>query len=146
MPVDTVIPRLQTICASVAGVTRAYDRLPPALNSADLPSFVVMAGEATQQKLTAQGVTEERLYTLVLYVKPLSLDTFAEALNTCRPFFRLVQARFEAAYQLDSLAGVHWAHIESDSGATPLVYGRVEYAGIEFKLRVKETYAATVDK
>lgn len=146
MPVETVVPRLQTILAGITGVTKAYDRLPGTLNAADLPTFLIMPGEATQKIKTAGGwMEEERVYKLLLYVKPLSLDSFNQAMNDVRPFFRRVQERFVAAWQLDALDSVMWAHLDSDSGVVPMVYGRAEYAGVEFRLRVKESYLATVN-
>lgn len=147
MPVETTAPRLQMILASISGVTRAYDRLPGSLATADLPAFLIVPGEATQKMLTGRGgvMEETRMYHLLLYVKPLSLDKFNEAMNDVRPFFRRVQERFVAAHRLDNLDYVSHAHLVSDSGVTTLVYGRAEYAGVEFQLEVREIYAATVD-
>lgn len=147
MPVETTAPRLQTILASISGVTRAYDRLPGSLAAADLPAFLIVPGEATQRMLSGRGgmMQESRTYKLLLYVKPLSLETFNQAMNDVRPFFRRVQERFVAAHRLDNLDYVVHAHLAGDSGVTPLVYGRTEYAGVEFDLEVQEIYAATVD-
>lgn len=146
MPIDTTVPRLQTILAGISGVTRAYDRLPGSLAAADLPAFLVVPGEATQKKLTAKGWMEEtRMYNLLLYVKPLAADTFNQAMNDTRPFFRRVQERFVAAHKLDNLDYAFDAHLESDSGVVALLYGRAEYAGVEFRLKVKEIYSANVD-
>lgn len=150
MPVETTAPRLQTILASISGVTRAYDRLPGSLAMADLPAFLIVPGAATQKMLSGRGsaggaMQETRTYRLLLYVKPLSLETFNQAMNEVRPFFRRVQERFVAAHRLDNLDYVVHAHLVGDSGVTPLVYGRAEYAGVEFDLEVQEIYAATVD-
>ena len=145
MPVETVVPRLQTILAGITGVTKAYDRLPGTLNAADLPVFLIVPGEATQTMKTAKGwMEEERVYNLLLYVKPLRLDSFNRPMNDVRPFFRRVQEKFVGSWQFGSLESVMFAHLESDSGVVPLVYGRAEYAGIEFRIRVKESYSATV--
>lgn len=145
MPVDTVIPRLQTINAAITGVTRAYDTLPGKLSKADLPAMLVIPGEATQEQLTALGMAEERVYTLLLYVAPLALDTFNAAYNDARVFPRLVQAAYAAANRLNDLDTVLDAYLISDSGVQPLLYGQIQYAGIEFRLRVREVYGLTVD-
>lgn len=150
MPVDTTVARLQTILASITGVTRAYDRLPGSLATADLPAFLIVPAEAEQKILSGRGssggaMQETRQYKLLLYVKPLSLETFNQAMNDVRPFFRRVQERFVAAHRLDDLDYVVHAHLVGDSGVVPLVYGRAEYAGVEYTLQVLEIYAATVD-
>lgn len=145
MPVDTVVPRLQTILSGIAGVTRAYDQLPGSLNKADLPAFLIIPGEAEQQAQTTLGYRETRQYMLLLYVEPLGTNSFSYGYNTARGFIRLVQAAFAAAHKLNSLTGVLRAELEGDSGVTPLVYGQSQYAGIEFRLRVHEMYGTTVD-
>lgn len=145
MSVDSVIPRLQTINAAITGITRAYDALPGALNKADLPAFLILPGAAEQSQMTRQGAIEERTYTLLLYVQPLALETFNQAYNDARVFFRRVQDAYAAAYRLNSLSGVVDAWLEGDSGVQPLVYGQTQYAGIEFRLRVREMYGVTLD-
>lgn len=145
MPVDTVVPALQTVLASISGITKAFDQLPGSLNKADLPAFLIVPADAEQRALTGQGYVEERTYNLLLYVAPLGMDSFAYGYNAARGFFRLVQAAFASANRLDALSGVLLARIEGDSGTIPMVYGQSQYAGIEFRLLVVETYGATVD-
>ena len=145
MPVDTVVPAVQTILSGITGVTRAFDQLPGSLNKADLPAFLILPQATEQLSLTRQGYKEERRYLLLLYVAPFGVDSFSYGYNTARVFFRRVQDAFAAAHRLNSLAGVLNAEIEGDSGIVPLIYGQSQYAGIEFRLRVIETYASTVD-
>ena len=145
MSVDTVIPVLTAINAAITGVVRAYDTLPGSLNAADCPAMLIIPGPAEQEQITLQGMLEERIYTLLVYVKPIALDKFNEAYNDARAFFRRVQEAYGAANRLNDLATVLDAHIVSDSGVQPLVYGQVQYAGIEFRLRVREMVGMTID-
>lgn len=143
MTTETVIPRLQTLLASVTGVVRAFDQLPGKLNAADLPAFVVVPGPAEFTTVARAVIQERREYALILYVKPLGADGFGVAHNDARPFFARVRALMSTNVRLNDLDGITQADLVADSGVAPLVYGEHQYVGIEFTLRVWEHYDDT---
>jgi hypothetical protein len=145
MAPDTVITQLATTFGAVTGVTRTFSTLPGSLNASDLPALMFIPQTAEYRVMARGMIMEEREYAMLLYVGSMALDKFGQAHNDCLPFFGRFRAAWVAAHQLDNLDYVLSTDLIRDSGVTPLVFGQSQYMGIEFTLKVRETYAEDIE-
>lgn len=147
MTVATVCERLARIQGNITGVTKAFDmdEMPNKLNTAQLPGWITVPGEATYEHPDPTTEIETRLYYMLLYVAPIEAPSqIAFRMNLLAPFLDRVPAAFAARNGLESLAGVLRSELVADNGQIqPLEYGGLLYAGIEFRLQVVEVTEVT---
>lgn len=146
MSLETILTRVKSINAAVAGVTTAYDHtdVQDSLNTANLPAAIAMPGEGD---LTYGGggdvLTAHRL-RLLLYVVPASRGNLAQNVAACIPFVACFRDAYAQAIKLDSLPGVNWAYLRDYRVGLLPPYGGTEYVGVEFTLEVEEQETVTV--
>ena len=145
MSVTAIVTRLTLIQKDVDGVRRAYDLDDMPNKLGPLPAVVNFPGVATYEGHGSGDITETRDYIMRLYVTPAQrpIDAAKKA-ALVEPFFRRFVAAFADAQQLNDLGDVQWAWIGEDSGLMGMQYADTWYAGIEFRLTVKETWNTTV--
>lgn len=145
MSVSAIATRLALIQTDIAGVRKAYDldNMPDKLGP--LPAVVNFPGETTYEGYGSGDIVETRDYAMRLYVTPAQrpIDAAKKA-SRVAPFFRRFVVAFADAQQLNDLGDVQWAWISGDSGLMALQYADQWFAGIEFRLTVKETWNTTV--
>ena len=126
---------------------RAYDldNVPNALRASLLPAVVNFPGPATYEGFGSGDITETRTWIMRLYVTPaqMPIDAAKKAARV-EPFFRRFVIAFADAQQLDDLGDVQWAWIGEDGGLIAMQYADEWFAGVEFRLTVKETWNTTV--
>lgn len=105
--------------------TTAFDDIPEALSSAQLPAFVNTPGRATRIPDGAGLLRLEREWTLELY---LSEPGSAQTITLVYPVFQAVEEAFFARKQLelagDILNGLVEARYEGDQGVLARPYPR----------------------
>lgn len=143
MSIATVAERLAAIQIDhVAGIVKAYDidEIPNSLATANLPAFINVPGEAVQAAFDDDEWIETRTWYMLLYIAPIERPVeVAQRMAAAAVFLPLVRQVFADRDGLESLAGILSSRLTGDSGlATPLQYGGLTYAGIEFRLEVKE--------
>jgi hypothetical protein len=142
MSVATVKTKLAAMQILISGVKHAFVQVPESLNTAELPAFINLTGQATDdwQNLGDGMDLEARIYTMRLYVLPVVLGIPGEGERLCEPFFTRVRDYFASHPLLGNLAGVQIALVTGDSGviAFPFDNSEQKYLGIEFKLQVQE--------
>ena len=145
MSIGTIVTRLALIQSDIAGIRKAYDldNMPNKLGP--LPAIVNFPGETTYEGYGSGDITETRDYVMRLYVTPAQrpIDAAKKA-SRVAPFFRRFMIAFAGAQQLNDLGDVQWAWIGTDSGLIAMQYADEWFAGIEFRLTVKETRNTTV--
>ena len=147
MSVSTIVTRLALIQNDIDGVRRAYDLddMPNRLQATLLPAVVNFPGPAAYEGFGSGDIVETREYLMRLYVTPAQtpIDAAKKA-SRVEPFFRRFLIAFADAQQLDDLGDVQWAWIGEDGGLIAMQYADDWFAGIEFRLTVKETWNTTV--
>ena len=147
MSIKAVATRLVLIQKGIDGVRRAYDldNMPNKLQASLLPAVVNFPGETTYGWGVAGDIIETRVWHMRLYVTPaqMPIDAAKKAARV-EPFFRRFVVAFADAQQLNDLGDVQWAWIGEDGGLIAMQYADEWFAGIEFRLTVKETWNTTV--
>lgn len=143
MTIATVAERLAAIQTDhVAGIVKAYDidEIPNNLQTANLPAFINVPGEAVQAEYDGDTWSETRIWYMLLYIAPVERPVeVALRMAAAAVFLPLVRQVFSDRNGLESLQGVLSSRLTGDSGlATPLQYGGATYTGIEFRLEVRE--------
>jgi len=147
MSVSAIVTRLALIQSGIDGVRRAYDLydMPNKLQATLLPAVVNFPGTAAYEGFGSGDIVEMREYLMRLYVTPAQtpIDAAKKAARV-EPFFRRFLTAFADAQQLDDLGDVQWAWIGEDGGLIAMQYADDWFAGIEFRLMVKETWNTEV--
>lgn len=145
MSITTIATRLALIQKDIDGVRRAYDLDDMPNKLGPLPAVVNLPGPATHEGYGSGDITEMREWSMRLYVAPAQLPIdAAKKAALVEPFFRRFLIAFADAQQLNDLGDVQWAWIGEDSGLMGMEYAGDWFAGIEFKLAVKETWNTEV--
>ena len=147
MSVATTLAALQTLHATLSGVTSAPTDYPAALNTSTLPIVLTWPGPA-EWKRAALGLNRQaRDYHVKVYVGPVASGQGNNQVT--QTAITLLNA-FGLAYILDANVTLSGAvdHIGgdgkgnpapvADSGITELEYAGVRYHGFEFRVPVVE--------
>ena len=131
-----------------ADFVRAYAQAPMSLAETDLPSWIFFTGPArypvppdqTYERLAK----ETRDFTARLYVLPAQAGIDGEAERRVQPYVDIARDLMQRHVQLwagnpyDEPVGINRAYLVSDTGIVGnLVYGKTQYAGIAFTVRVE---------
>ncbi len=151
MSVTTVTARLAEILLDIPGIERADAARPKSISPADLPAFMVLTGDAQndENRSTDDFIYSVRTYRLALLVKPWPTGLEFEAEEAVRPFIDLVNDTFMSRPGLEnpkgqnSLDGVLITWLSGDSGILSIELNRIDYAGVEWQLRVEEILPRT---
>lgn len=146
MSLATILSRVKTINAAIAGVTTACDHtdVPDSLNTGNLPGAIVLAGEGDLTYGGGGDALATHRLRLLLYVVPASRGNLAQNVAACIPFVERFRNAYAQAMQLDSLSGVNWAYLRDYRVGLLPAYGGTEYVGVEFTLEVEEQESVTV--
>jgi len=138
-----VIDRIAKLCTEVQGIRNAYphDGVPNSLDGAVLPAVITIPAAGEYEYLSFghadETTQEQREYHLLLFVCPAAKPAdVAIQSDLLEPFFRRIMEKVKAKYTLESLTGVQYAYIATDTGAEVIEYAGQVYVGTMFTLRV----------
>ena len=142
MSLESIITRLQTIEASITGITRAYDEAPESIGSVDLPAVLNIPGEGSlATEASGWGRTDHTIHIQVLVTPRTDLPSDEAKV---RPFVNRFRDAFAHAEKLNDLSTVAHAELTAYRYGV-FAYAGQEYLGVEFTLEVTEKEAITVD-
>lgn len=139
MSISSVIAAMQTIHASISGVTSAPTAIPGALNTAALPTVIMLPGPGEWLNLTTDHTLARQVrdYHVNVYVAPIAQgEGIDEGYQTTLTLLQL----FGDEYVSDITGGgaFEQMRIIRDTGHTVLRYADIDYHGFTFILNVKE--------
>jgi hypothetical protein len=140
--IATTITALQTVHASITGITSTPTVIPDNLAPVTLPCVMVWPGPATWNFAAAGLKRQEREYTIRVYVQAIG-QGFAGPRDGYNASVALIEA-FAAAYQADISLGnkIDTITAMSDSGVLgggeQMQYGQQEYWGFVYRLMIVE--------
>lgn len=124
MTVATTYAQIQALVAASSGIVSAPTAMPTALNDPDLPCGICIPGQATWEEHAVGLFRQNRLYTLRVFVKPISQGAgLDEGYQLVLPILQAIGDTFNRDPTLTNTVD----HIDNirDSG----VRGDMEYAG-----------------
>lgn len=142
MSIATTITALQTVHASITGITSTPTVIPDNLAPVTLPCVMVWPGPATWNFAAAGLKRQEREYTIRVYVQAIG-QGFAGPRDGYNASAALIEA-FAAAYQADISLGnkIDTITSMSDSGVlganSELQYNLQDYWGFIYRLMIVE--------
>ena len=141
MATNDVLSSLQTVNATITGVTSAPTDFPAVLNSSDLPMALSYPEAAEYGRYAREGLSESRSWFVRLYVQPISQGRGVdEGFGNSVVFIDRFRDEWEKT--TNQQGGDWWSEVElvSDSGVRADMrlhnVGETLYWGIEFALRV----------
>ena len=143
MSVETVATQLAVIERRISGVKQAFDlsELPDAMHDSYLPAFVNVPTTAEYSWPASLYAEEVRTWRLLLYVCPVERPVdVAKRMVLLAPWFRRVVLEFAKSLFLDDLSGISLSLVQADDGVDTLDYAGALFAGIEFRLSVRDTF------
>lgn len=127
----------------ITGIKRAYAQGPSSLPESDFPLFINFTGPTRNvQHLGGTLYQESRLFNCRLYVTPVLSGIDGEAERKVEPFIELCEKRFLQIASLsdgnpeDLITGIQKIEYLGDSGISVLLYAKVQYLGVEFRLAI----------
>jgi len=134
MTVAATVTALQTLHATITGVSSAPTVMPASLNNAELPVCLTFPGEGGWKHNSMDGamLQQRRRYVVKVYVAPIPLGQgLDEGYQLSLP---MLQAFGEKYMGVTTLSGAiaHLGTLESGLLATDLGVGIIPFAGIDY--------------
>jgi hypothetical protein len=140
MTVQTVSPRIVSICSNISGIETAVDPPPPIIDTAKIPCLFVFTGEA-EYKWDGDIGEERRTYRVQVAVVPTTLATPETRETRIRPLIDAVVNQLASYPGLNNLSRILNSEVMSDSGPAILPEYEGKYVGFEIRLVVTSIVA-----
>jgi hypothetical protein len=133
---------IAAVFATVAGVVRTFDRLPPAITPADLPAVFSIPRQATSTGNTAPRWLEvTRNYNIQIYVAPVQSGEASDAEAAAVAWINTGMLTILQHPNINPgtvSGGQVFAEMEyvSDTGLTVFQVGQTGYIGVEFTVKI----------
>lgn len=145
MSIATVISDIQTVNATITGVTSAPTAMPGKLNTADLPCALAFVGPGEATRISDFSL-HHRTFYVRCYVQPVVLDIkpnagYAESYALLQLFVEkyLSDITLGSATVQHMGRGARWdPPTLQDSGVVVMNYAGTDYHGFEITFSVKE--------
>jgi len=132
-----VIDRLQTLNASIPGVTSAPQSLPSILNQADLPLAMTVARGATWSDYSGSTMRQKRTLEVQFYVKQVGSGNLDDGVVEVNALLDAVGRAYAAEMHTGDCGYLQTAIPWIDSGHTTILeYGGESFHGFTVTLEI----------